>query len=347
MKKLINVLLYSLLLVVVMAGMMGIRYFIVQEEERVELETEKRLEAERNAAIKDAADSGGQPENRYTVLVKRLPVYKNKKIVKIKADSGTEILSYGDKITVLKESGSYAQIQTETGTTGYVWSDCIGVLPDKDKPANAQPEVVVIDVKKPEQGQDTQEESFWQDAWVWSLKTAEKTEQKLEENGYTAVVVNRAEKDAVSAAKSAELANQIKADAVIHIYIGSSEGLADSEGSTSSEAPSASESQPDSGAAVYCCTSDSSDPAAKYYTDSRKLGKYVLKYYTKTTGFDSAGIFESGGFPEIQRSKRPVILFQMGNLSNEEQSSKMSKARFQSKMARGITDGIDAYFRKQ
>lgn len=335
MKKLINVLLYSLLLVVVMAGMMGIRYFIVQEEERVELETEKRLEAERNAAIKDAADSGGQPENRYTVLVKRLPVYKNKKIVKIKADSGTEILSYGDKITVLKESGSYAQIQTETGTTGYVWSDCIGVLPDKDKPANAQPEVVVIDVKKPEQGQDTQEESFWQDAWVWSLKTAEKTEQKLEENGYTAVVVNRAEKDAVSAAKSAELANQIKADAVIHIYIGSSEYSA------------ASESQPDSGAAVYCCTSDSSDPAAKYYTDSRKLGKYVLKYYTKTTGFDSAGIFENGGFPEIQRSKRPVILFQMGNLSNEEQSSKMSKARFQSKMARGITDGIDAYFRKQ
>lgn len=332
MKKLINVLLYSLLLVVVMAGMMGIRYFIVQEEERVELETEKRLEAERNAAMEDAADNGGQPENRYTVLVKQLPVYKNKKIVKIKADSGTEILSYGDKITVLRESGSYAQIQTETGTTGYVWSDCIGVPSDKDKQANAQPEVVVIDVKKPEQGQ---EESFWQDAWVWSLKTAEKTEQKLEENGYTAVVVNRAEKNAVSAAKSAELANQIKADAVIHIYIGSSEYSADSE------------SQPDSGAAAYCCTSGSSDPAAKYYTDSRKLGKYVLKYYTKTTGFDSAGILESGGFPEIQRSKRPVILFQMGNLSNEEQNRKMSKARFQSKMARGITDGIDAYFRNQ
>lgn len=338
MKKLVNVLLYSLLLVVVMAGMMGIRYFIVQEEERVELEAEKRLEAERNAAMEDMADSS-QSENIYMVLVKQLPVYKNKKIVKIKADSDADILSYGDKVTVLSESRSYAQIQTEAGTAGYVWGDCIGALSDKDKQANAQPggnvqkdekpEVVVIDVSKPEQRQETQEESSWQDAWVWSLETAKKTEKKLEEKGYTAVMVNGEEGDTVSTAKSTELANQIKADAVIHICIGSSGEPADS------------------GAAVYCCTSGSSGPAAKYYTDSRKLAKHVLKYYTKATGFDNAGIMESDEYMGIQRSKRPMILFKIGNLSNEEENRKMSKSRFQSKMARGITDGIDAYFRKR
>lgn len=337
--------------------MMGIRYFIVQEEERVELEADKRMEAERNVAMEDAADNSGQPENLYTVLVQQLPVYKNKKIVKIKADSGTEILSYGDKITVLSESGSYARIRTETGTTGYVWGDCIGLLPGQDEQAGAQPggekepgeheqtdiqsKVVVIDVKSPEQVQEMQEESSRQDAWVWSLKTAEKTEKKLEEGGCTAVMVNRAEGDAVSPAKSAELANQIKADAVIHIYIGSTEDLADSEVLANSE------SYLDSGAAAYCCTGGSSNPAAEYYADSRKLAKYVLKYYTKVTGFDNAGISESDEYPGIQRSKRPMILFRMGSLSNEEENCKIGKAKFQSKMARGITDGIEAYFSKQ
>jgi len=326
MKKLVNVLLYSLLLAVVTAGMAGIRYFIVQEEERIELEAEKRLAAEREAAEDDSRNSSSQSENIRTVLVKKLPVYKNEKIVKIKTDSDTEILSYGDEILMLGESGQYAKIQTKTGTTGFVWSDCIGIPLDQDKQTDAQLKVVVIDVKAPEQEQEIQKEGPWQDAFAWSLKTAKKLEKKLEERGYTAVMVKRAEEDTVSPAKSAELANQIKADAVIHICIGSSEE------STAS------------GAAAFCCSGNSSNPAAKYYADSRKLGKYILRYYTKATGFENAGIMENDEYPGIKKSKRPMVLFRMGDLSNEKENRKMSKPKFQEKTARGIADGMDAYF---
>ena len=114
MKKIVYVLMYVLLLAVTVTGMLGIRHFIIEEESRVQQEAEKQLAAAK-AAEKKAAEKARQEQIEKTrmVLVKTLPVYQEKKIVKIKAGSDTDMLSYGDKVVVLEEDELYAAIQTE------------------------------------------------------------------------------------------------------------------------------------------------------------------------------------------------------------------------------------------
>lgn len=326
MKKIVYVLMYGLLLAVTVTGMLGIRHFIIEEESRVQQEAEKQLAAAK-AAEEKAAEKARQEQMEKTrmVLVKTLPVYQEKKIVKIKAGSDTDMLSYGDKVVVLEEDELYAAIQTENGQTGYVWRDCIGKLSDKnDQPRDLmqtedQRKVVVIDVEELLQKDTAVQEEV-------SLRTAARLEKKLKERGYVVVMSKRSAEHVISNAKSAELANQIQADAVVRICAFDHQD------------------QETDGTAVYCSAKDSRYPAARYAAASKKLGKRILKYYTKATGFDSAGVLESDDYIGIRRGKTPVVVLKLGNLSDEAEKSKMNKPKFQAKMARGIADGVDAYF---
>lgn len=311
MKKMVNALLYSLLLAVALAGMIGIRYFIVQEQERVELVEERRLAAEIEKEKEISASNDEKPtENSGIVLVKKLPIYKQKKIVKAKTNADMQILSYGDEVTILQKDGLYTKIRTKNGETGYVWSDCMSEQSAQEVQADVRPKVVFLAVS----AQELSDREL-------GLELAETLEKKLEQRGYLVVMASRKQEDALSDAKSTELANQIKADVVIHLGIGVD----------SSEDPTVDK------AAVYCLAGDSQYPAAKYHTDSKKLGKKVLKYYTKAVGFDSAGVLESDEYSCIQQYKRPAILLKLGELADEGQ-------KLQAKMARGIADGVDAYF---
>ncbi len=318
MKKIVHVLLYGLLLAVVLTGIMGITHFIRKEDQRVEQEAERLLAAKKAAAENEADNSKTmQSENIRTVLVKKLPVYKEKKIVKIKADNNVEMLSYGDEVTLLEDDSLYAKIETKSGQKGYVWGDCIGMQAESAQ-TGQQFQAVVIDVEVLQEEQTTQE--------TISFNTARNLEKKLKERGYTVVMGKRAMEDTVSNAKIAELANQIQADVVVRIC---------TEYNTDPEV---------CGAAAYCCPRDSSYPASAFADVSQKLGKKILKYYTKATGFTSAGVLESDAFAGIRRSKIPVIVLNMGYLSNDRENSKMSGQKFQAKMAKGIADGLDAYF---
>lgn len=397
MKKVIHVLLYGLLLTVAITGMLGIRYFIIQEAGRTEQEAERQLAAQKAEADRLLEqEAARQAENSRMVLVKRLPIYKDRKIVKIKADEKTQMPVYGDTVTLLQEDSLYAQIRTENGQTGYVWKDCIGKLPAENaqpegnvqsegsaqsegnaRPegnaqleGNAQPEgneqlgtggsvhqsekVVLIAVEdsaisvdqsqlSEEQGgeqppsESTQPEVSGEmsehtqadpEQDLLSRQVALRLEKRLEERGYTVIMAVGSKTDAVSGTKSAELASQILADAVIWLC------------ADASAEPAV------CGASVCCSASDGSSAAVRTYADSRKLGKYVLKYYTKATGFANAGIWESDADPALQRSKRPAVVLKLGDLMHEEESRRMKKPKFQEKMAKGIADGLDAYFRK-
>lgn len=323
MKKIVHVLLYGLLLAVVLTGIMGITHFIGKEDQRVEQEAE-RLLAAKKAAAENEADNGKtiRSENIRSVLVKKLPVYKEKKIVKIKADNDVDMLSYGDEVTLLEDDSLYAKIETKSGQKGYVWRDCIGLQAESAQ-TGQQYQTVVIDIEVLKEEQNESEHTAQE---TISLNTARNLEKKLKERGYTVVMGKREMEDTVSNAKIAELANQIQADVVVRIC---------TEYNTDPEV---------SGAAAYCCPRDSSYPAGAFADDSQKLGKKILKFYTKATGFTSAGVLESDAFAGIRRSKIPVIVLNMGYLSNDREHSKMSGQKFQAKMAKGIADGLDAYF---
>ncbi|MDE7313255.1 MAG: N-acetylmuramoyl-L-alanine amidase [Eubacterium sp.] len=329
MKKLVNGLLYSLLIAVAAAGLAGVAHFAVQEKERAALweEAERRLaQAEQEKANEDAQKEQASEDIR-AVFVKNLPVYQEKKITKGKAGR-VEMLSYGDEVTVLEEDGLYTKVRTRQESVGYVWSDCIG---SSEGGQNLTPlQIVVLDVKL--SGQDGEEA---QEADALCLKLAADLEQRLEERGYAAVLTARAGEQENKEAKRTLLANQIQADARLQIAL---------ENDADGAADGGSEPAADSRAAVYCVAADSADPAVQWYADSKKLGKKILKYYTKQTGMENGGVLESGDGTSMNQSKMPAVTLKLGDFSASGQSGKMKKAKFQAKMVQGIADGIEAYF---
>ena len=127
-----------------------------------------------------------------------------------------------------------------------------------------------------------------------------------------------------SEAKRIELANQIQADVLLQLDLGSSD--------------------PAQSAAAYCTAADSQYPAAAHFPYSNKLGKRILKYYTKQTGFADGGVIPSSDAAGRNESRMPAVMLKLGNLSDRGQYEKMKKERFQAKMVKGIADGVAAYF---
>ena len=48
----------------------------------------------------------------------------------------------------------------------------------------------------------------------------------------------------------------------------------------------------------------------------------------------------------INRCKIPVTIVEMGFLSNPEEDQKMASEEYRDKIAKGIADGVDAYYAK-
>ena len=342
MKKLINGLLYSILLAVAAVGTAGVAHFIVQEQGRVELEAQQRRLAEAERAKEEAErarqEEAQRNENLRAVVVKELPVYQKKNITKIKAGR-TQLLSYGAEVTVLQEDGLYTKIRTEQDDIGYVWSDCIGIRTDGQPPA-AEPKVVVLDVNLSAHKQDDTGQA--EEADTLCLSLAAGLETVLEARGLETVLTARAGEGVSSSAKRAELANQIQADVMLQICLGSASSDAavhnqGTDGSTDTADDKA------GSAAVYIAAPDSQHPAAKRSADSKKLGKKIIKYYTKQTGIKNGGITESEDTVSISQSKMPAVMLRLGDLSDSTQYRKMKKETFQAKMIQGIADGIEAY----
>lgn len=334
MKKLINGLLYSLLVAVAAAGLAGVAHFTVQEKEREtrweEAERRLALEEQEKASLAGSGDhaQGQDDADVRTVFVKKLPVYQKKKITK--AASGMETLSYGDQVTVLEEDGLYAKVRTGQDHVGYVWNDCIGAYTGGQHPASA-PKVLVLDVKLTEQ-----------DADMLCLKLAADLKKRLEGRGYQAVLAVRAGESVEKEERRARLANQIQADVLLQIGIGSGKeeqsSLADDVGGSSEPA----ENETIHSAVAYCAAADS--PVAKYRSDSRKLGKKILNHYAKQTGISNGGVRDTSDGTGINQSKMPAVLLNLGETSDSDPYGKMKKAKFQAKMVKGIADGIEAYF---
>lgn len=411
MKKIVNLLLYCLLGIVVSAGALGMRHFMVQDKERIEQEAEvhrqevlAREQAEQEARQQE--EERKRKESRRVVLVQSLPLYPEKKIQKVKSGRNP-VCTYGETVTLLEEDGLYAKVQTSTGETGYVWGDCITPMPEGNVTTDKQPKVVVLDVEQSGKKEDQ-----------ICFSVAQNVEKRLEALGYQAVLACRDTQEAPSDAKRAELASQLGADVVVRIYTDSEDtqkeaGITGSDHETDTDpatddptraddqeadptqtddtdteanptqtddadqeadptktddtdqdtgAPQTNDTDQDTDPAqtddtenplktkdiaIFCSSQDNPHPAAKYYTHSRKLAKYILKYYQAITGFNSGEMVETSDLQAVNLSKRPMVMLCLGSLQNEQQAEQITKPKFQAKMAKGITDGVDAYFRKK
>ncbi len=75
-----------------------------------------------------------------------------------------------------------------------------------------------------------------------------------------------------------------------------------------------------------------------------KAAEIILDYYTSETGIKSKGVTERGDQTGFNWCERPIVNIEMGHLSNAAEDEKLTDSDFQSDMARGLYEGIMAYF---
>ncbi len=92
----------------------------------------------------------------------------------------------------------------------------------------------------------------------------------------------------------------------------------------------------------------SSNPYVGYLAeDSYLLADCILKGYCEAAQFESLGIQYYDNMTGINWSKLPVMILEMGFMTNESDDLRMADVQVQEKMAEGIADGIDRYFEQK
>lgn len=91
-------------------------------------------------------------------------------------------------------------------------------------------------------------------------------------------------------------------------------------------------------------------PGSKYIKDktvidkSKKAGKVILESVVETTSAKSRGVVERDDLTGFNWSEVPVVLIEMGFMSNKEEDLKMNTASYRQKLVSGMAKGIEKYF---
>ena len=158
-----------------------------------------------------------------------------------------------------------------------------------------------------------------------NLEVALKLQSALEARGYTVKMIRTSNDVDISNAARAELANSDKADAFIRIH---------ANGSTDTNA---------SGVMTVCQTKDN-PYNADIYDSCKRLSADVLSGMSSATVANSEGVWETDSMSGINWCKVPVTIVEIGYMTNSEEDQKLVTSDYQNLLAKGIADGIDAYF---
>lgn len=148
---------------------------------------------------------------------------------------------------------------------------------------------------------------------------------ELEDRGYQVKMTRTTNDVNISNKERAEYASEVNADIAVRIH-------ANSVDSSSVRG------------ALTVSPSDQNPYVASLADESMKLSEYILTAYCAATGFQNKGCTKNDGMTGINWSTVPVTILELGFMSNREEDEQMQKKSMQRKMARGIADGIDAYF---
>lgn len=148
---------------------------------------------------------------------------------------------------------------------------------------------------------------------------------ELEERGYEVILTREDHDAAISNAQRAQMAYEQGGDIYVRIHANGSD---------------------DHGVSgALAMVPSSSNPYVGYLAeDSYLLGQCILEGYCSKASFASLGIQYYDNMTGINWSRLPVMILEMGFMTNQSDDARMSDASVQPLMAEGIADGIDRYF---
>ena len=158
-----------------------------------------------------------------------------------------------------------------------------------------------------------------------NLDISLKLRDALISEGYDVIMTREDNDKAISNAERAKFANESGADVSIRIHANGSEDTSVN-------------------GALAMVGSPGNPYVGKLYDDSYKLADAVLSSYCDTTGMKNLGVQTTDTMTGINWSSIPVMILEMGFMSNETDDKNMQNAQYQDKMVQGIINGINKYF---
>lgn len=143
--------------------------------------------------------------------------------------------------------------------------------------------------------------------------------------GYDVILTRENNETAISNAERATLANEAGADVSVRIHANGSEDA----GTTG---------------ALMLVGSGSNPYVGSLYDKSYQLADCILSKYCEFTGMANLGIQANDTMTGINWSQIPVVILEMGFMTNESDDRNMADDAYRQKMVEGIVNGINAYY---
>lgn len=158
-----------------------------------------------------------------------------------------------------------------------------------------------------------------------NLDIAWMVHDRLISQGYDVLMTRENHDTAISNVERAVLANEAGADISVRIHANGSE-------------------DPGVNGALVLIGSPENPYVANEYDSSYRLGESILTAYCNATGIQNLGIQFNDTMTGINWSQIPVIILEMGFMTNQQDDLNMADAACREKMADGIVAGINAYY---
>jgi N-acetylmuramoyl-L-alanine amidase len=157
-----------------------------------------------------------------------------------------------------------------------------------------------------------------------TLQVAKKLRDALEEKGYTVYMVRTKHDVNIPNSRRAEFANKKKADLFIRLHCdaaGQAHGF-------------------------LTLTPANNKWTKKIYRKSLNAAKIIHKAVLAKTKAKDRGVAKRGDLSGFNYAKVPSVLFEMGVMTNAKEDRLLASKSYQKKLATGMAEGVETYFKK-
>lgn len=267
-------------------------------------------------------------QNNKPSLTSDIKVIEDSNEVQANKAKEESIKEESPKSNELQNSNKDISMDKEKNESKSVNNKTIVIDPGHASKANLDKEPMAPDsnVLKIKDGGGAQGVNTKTPEYLICMKVALNLKNILEQKGFNVVMTKTDNALSLGNIERAEIGNKEKANLVIRIHADSME-------------------DPSIRGASMLVPKAINDNTKSIYEESKRVGKTIIDTYAKELGLKNRGLQFRDDMTGFNWSRVPVVLLEMGFLSNAEEDKLLSSEEYQKKSAEAVAKGIEEAFK--